>query len=115
VDAYVRKEDSTDVLLARLAAVLRNSAETRTGETSTLLGPKKILVVDDSQVYLHELSAALSLEGFVVAMARSGEEALEVLAVQSVDCILLDMVMPGWDGCETCRRIKWPRLFSTFP
>ena len=38
--------------------------------------------------------------------ARSGEEALELLAAQPVDCILLDLMMPGMGGRETCRRIK---------
>ena len=38
--------------------------------------------------------------------ARSGEEAIELLSVQSVDCILLDLVMPGLSGQDTCRRIK---------
>lgn len=45
-------------------------------------------------------------EGFGVALARSGEEALELLAVQPVDCILLDLMMPGIGGTETCRRVK---------
>ena len=41
-----------------------------------------------------------------MVLARSGEEALELLAVQPVDCILLDLLMPGIGGQETCRRIK---------
>src|SRR6185369_9160190 len=45
-------------------------------------------------------------EGYDVVLARSGEEALDLLAVQSVDCVLLDLLMPGLGGEETCRRIK---------
>ncbi len=45
-------------------------------------------------------------EGYDVVLAHSGEEALELLAVQPVDCILLDLMMPGIGGNETCRRIK---------
>jgi PAS domain S-box-containing protein len=41
-----------------------------------------------------------------VVLARCGEEALEVLATQPVDCILLDLMMPGLSGQDTCRRIK---------
>jgi light-regulated signal transduction histidine kinase (bacteriophytochrome) len=41
-----------------------------------------------------------------VVLARSGEEALALLAVQGVDCILLDLMMPGMGGRETCRQIK---------
>ena len=39
-------------------------------------------------------------------LARSGEEALDLLAVQQVDCVLLDVMMPGIGGRETCRRVK---------
>ncbi len=45
-------------------------------------------------------------EGYDVIPARSGEEAIELLGVQTVDCILLDLLMPGLSGQETCRRIK---------
>jgi len=106
-DAYVRKEERIEVILARLAAVLR-SAKTPAalGQTSGLLGPKRILAVDDSPTYLHQLSDELREEGYEVIQARSGEEALELLAVQAVDCILLDLLMPGMSGQETCRQIK---------
>lgn len=106
-DAFVRKEEEPDVILARLAAVLRRGAvATLADETASLLGPKKILAVDDSMTYLHELGTALRVEGYDVILAHSGEEALELLAIQSVDCILLDLLMPGLGGQETCRRIK---------
>jgi len=103
-DAFVRKEDQSDVILARLAATLRNAS--KPSDAISLLGPRKILAVDDSPTYLHQVAATLHGEGYDVALARSGEEALELLAVQPVDCILLDMVMPGLGGKETCRRIK---------
>jgi light-regulated signal transduction histidine kinase (bacteriophytochrome)/CheY-like chemotaxis protein len=50
-----------------------------------------------------------------VIPARSGEEALELLSVQSVDCILLDLVMPGLSGHETCRRIKGSAAWRDIP
>jgi two-component system, NtrC family, sensor kinase len=75
-------------------------------DTASLFGPKRILAVDDSVTYLQELAALLRGEGYDVVMARSGEEAIELLSVQAVDCILLDMLMPGLGGKETCRRIK---------
>ena len=106
-DAYLRKEEDTQLILARVTAVLRSSgARSAIGSTSSLLGPKRILTVDDSLTYLHEVAAQLRDEGYDVIPARSGEEALELLTVQSVDCILLDLVMPGLSGQETCRRIK---------
>lgn len=106
-DSFVRKEDSLDVILARLAAVLRRAGtRTRGDQTPSLLATKKILAVDDSVTYLEEVGEALREEGYDVICARSGEEAIELLAVQSVDCILLDLLMPGLSGQETCHRIK---------
>lgn len=104
-DAFVRKEEDMDIVLARVAAVLRVSVNANR-ETASLLGPKKVLAVDDSMTYLQELTTILRGEGYDVIPARSGAEALEMLAVQPVDCILLDRLMPGMDGTETCRRIK---------
>jgi len=115
-DAYVRKEEDTQIILARVTAVLRSAGSppaVRT--TSSLFGPKKILTVDDSLTYLHEVAAQLRQEGYDVIPARSGEEALELLSVQSVDCILLDLVMPGLSGQETCRRIKGSPAWRDIP
>jgi signal transduction histidine kinase len=103
----VRKEDDIDVILAKLAAVLRRaSVATAPEQSASSLGPKRILAVDDSLTYLEALGGALRADGYDVVLARSGEAALELLAVQSVDCILLDLMMPGLSGQDTCRRIK---------
>lgn len=106
-DAFVRKEEDVSVILARLNAMLR-SAGTQSVDPSTpsLLGPKKILAADDSETYLQELAGALCADGYELVLARSGEEALDLLAVQQVDCLLLDLIMPGIGGLETCRRMK---------
>jgi two-component system, NtrC family, sensor kinase len=104
-DAFVRKEEDMDVILARFAAMLR-TARTELEVPSSLASPKRILAVDDSMTYLQELASALRDEGYDVVLAHSGEEALDMLAVQHVDCILLDLMMPGVGGQETCRRIK---------
>jgi two-component system NtrC family sensor kinase len=115
-DAYVRKDEDTQIILARVTAVLRSSrAPSAVGTTSSLLGPKKILTVDDSLTYLHEVATQLREEGYDVVSARSGEEALELLSVQSVDCILLDLLMPGMSGQETCRRIKGSAAWRDIP
>jgi DNA-binding response OmpR family regulator len=105
-DAFVRKEEDAEVILARLGAALRSTAAPAHEATASLSAPKRILAVDDSPTYLAELADTLRGEGYDVAAARSGEEALELLAVQSVDCILLDLLMPGLSGHETCRLIK---------
>jgi DNA-binding response OmpR family regulator len=105
-DAFVRKESSFDIMLARLAAVLRSASVVERGTVASALGAKKILAVDDSHTYLQELAEMLRGEGYDVVLARSGEEALEMLAVQPVDCILMDLMMPGMGGTEACRQIK---------
>ena len=106
-DGFVRKEHSLDVILARLAAVLRRAGgRTQADETRSLSATKKILAVDDSPTYLEALAEALRDDGYDVISARSGQEAIELLAVERVDCILLDVVMPGLNGQDTCIRIK---------
>lgn len=115
-DAFVRKEEDLDVILARITAVLRKiSSAGAEAQTASLHGPKKILAVDDSITYLQELGETLSGEGYDVILARSGEEALDMLAVQAVDCILLDRLMPGLGGMETCRRIKASPAWRDIP
>ncbi len=112
-DAFVRKED-LELILARVSAVLRGAANERT-QAPSLPDPKRLLAVDDSPTYLNELSGVLREEGYEVVAARSGEEALEWLAAQPVDCILLDLFMPGLNGIETCRRIKSSAIFRDIP
>ena len=115
-DAFVRKEEDTQIILARVTALLRSAGSpSAVRTTSSLFGPKKILTVDDSLTYLHEIAEQLRQEGYDVIPARSGEEALELLSVQSVDCILLDLVMPGLSGQETCRRIKGSAAWRDIP
>ena len=65
-----------------------------------------VLVVDDLPQNVRLLEAVLSPKGFRVATASSGEEALDVLSKQHPDLVLLDILMPGMDGYEVCRRIR---------
>lgn len=115
-DAFVRKEEDLDVILARINAVLRHVGSNGPVEhPPSLLSSKKILAVDDSLTYLHELGDLLRSDGYDVILAHSGEEALEMISVQSVDCILLDRLMPGLGGTETCRRIKASPVLRDIP
>jgi adenylate cyclase len=65
-----------------------------------------VLAVDDQPPNLRLLDAVLSPRGYRVIMASSGEEALELLPSSGADLVLLDIVMPGIDGYEVCRRIR---------
>ena len=65
-----------------------------------------ILVVDDHPTNLSVLVELLREDGFKVLVATSGEVALQQLQLNTPDMILLDVMMPGIDGFETCRRLK---------
>ena len=65
-----------------------------------------VLAVDDQPANLRLLDAVLSPNGYRVITASSGEQALELMHSSGVDLVLLDIVMPGIDGYEVCRRIR---------
>lgn len=115
-DAFVRKEIGIEMMMARLLAMLR-SAQSRAVafDAVSVLGPKRILAVDDSETFLQELASALQGERYDVVLARSGEAALELLAVQTVDCILLDLDMPGIGGQRACQTIKAAPVLREIP
>ena len=66
---------------------------------------KSILVVDDTETNIDILVDILDTD-YEVSVALDGESALEYLEEELPDCILLDVMMPGIDGFETCKRIK---------
>lgn len=66
----------------------------------------KILVAEDDPVTREALTACLEGEGFVVISASNGLAALECLERESPDLVCLDIMMPGMDGYEVCRRIR---------
>ncbi|MHA6297601.1 response regulator [Devosia sp. CAU 1758] len=65
-----------------------------------------VLLVDDSPESLGFLTTALEQAGVTVLVARSGEAALKIVERVTPDVVLMDAVMPGLDGFETCRRMK---------
>ncbi|MFZ5445061.1 MAG: sensor histidine kinase [Myxococcota bacterium] len=68
-------------------------------------GPR-VLVVDDDDAITTLVSQHLRHDGYRCVVANSGAEALEVLASQAVDLVILDVRMPGIDGLEVCRRLR---------
>ena len=65
-----------------------------------------VLVVDDDPANIRLLDAILTSRGYDVRAASSGEIAIEAIAEGDIDLVLLDIVMPGLDGYEVCRRIR---------
>ncbi len=66
----------------------------------------RILVVEDEETLAEAISFLLSKEGFDVAVAASGPEAVEVFDKSGADLILLDLMLPGLSGTEVCRQIR---------
>ena len=66
----------------------------------------KILIVDDEPDILEFMQYNLDKEGFEVFLAASGKEAIEVAKKEVPDLIILDVMMPGMDGIETCRELR---------
>jgi DNA-binding response OmpR family regulator len=67
---------------------------------------KRILIVDDEPRYLRLLEANLRTEGYEVATAQDGVQAVDIFSSQPIDLILLDIMMPRMDGFSTCQRIR---------
>lgn len=67
---------------------------------------RPILVVDDSMAVRNHLRTLLEAGGFAVSEADSVTSALRILSNERMDCVLMDVLMPGLDGYEGCRQIK---------
>jgi DNA-binding response OmpR family regulator/DNA-binding CsgD family transcriptional regulator len=74
-----------------------------------------ILVVDDTPETLGFLTDTLDHAGFTVLIATDGESALRLVGQITPDLVLMDAVMPGLDGFETCKRMKRDKLFAHLP
>lgn len=65
-----------------------------------------ILIVDDNKENIKVLGLALKEKEYNLTVAFSGPDALEILDATNIDLVLLDVMMPGMDGFEVCRRMK---------
>src|SRR6185436_12438373 len=88
----------------------RNPRLTNAQTTSGL-----VLIVDDEPLNVDLLEQELGAENYRTVAARSGEEALERAAEAHPDLILLDVMMGGIDGYETCRRLKAQAATRSIP
>ena len=75
----------------------------------------RILLVDDDPDFLAATRAVLESQPYEVSTASSGQEGLEKARSLAPDLILLDIIMPGLDGFEVCRRLKQDSRLSRIP
>ena len=71
-----------------------------------LARPARLLVIDDDENVTNMLRRALSFEGYAVTTARDGEQGLKKMLEFAPDLVVLDLMMPGIDGVEVCRRLR---------
>ena len=72
-------------------------------------GQRKVLVVDDEPTIAESVAARLRAEGFEVEIAADGPSAVAAAAARRPDLVVLDVMLPGFDGLEVCRRIQADR------
>ena len=76
-----------------------------------MTGAPRVLVVDDEPQIRRALRLVLRANGYDVSEAATGEAALDAAVTQPWDLMILDLVLPGLDGVEVCRRLReWSRL-----
>lgn len=73
---------------------------------SVRMAAKRILICDDDPVILRLLEVNLEMEGYDVLSAHHGEEAYEIAGRELPDLIILDIMMPRWDGYQTAEKLK---------
>lgn len=74
-----------------------------------------ILVVDDDEPVLRSVKRVLENAGFTVNTAANGQEALKMIERERPDLVVLDIIMPGLDGLEVCRRIRADPFVAKLP
>ena len=89
-----------------LPVVLGDSAHAEQTAPTSEHTPATILLIDDESINLDLLQAALAPSGYRLMAFEDGATALEVLMYDPPDLILVDLLMPGIDGFEVCRRVK---------
>ncbi|KUL37599.1 response regulator [Actinoplanes awajinensis] len=115
-DAFVRKQQDLAVVLAKLAAVLRQAAEQLPIEAiGSLHGPGKVLTVSPDRDDLDDWAEALRAEGYDVIACTGVEDALDLLAEQTADCIVLGVDSDLDRAKDACQRIREVPVIGDLP
>jgi len=117
-DDFIVKSSDPEILLLKLRTLLQ---KTRSEDGLILAGGRdnfrsaRILAIDDSRTFLERLRPELEGEGYELETAVSPEDGLERALSEPFDGIIIDLMMPGIDGIEVCRRINAMRPQSQSP
>ncbi len=115
-DAYVRKSRDAALVLARLEALFRTESPRSSLEPGAgTIGPKKILLVDDNGRRAEQAADALRGDECDVAIARSADEALELLVLQAMDVVVVDLRTTGLVLGSFCARLREVQLLRELP
>lgn len=93
----------------------RGPADRKALDNNMLRDQKRILVVDDAEDLVELLSYNLQRAGFLVRSASNGRAALEMIAKERPDLVVLDLMMPGMTGGEVLRRLRTEESTATLP
>jgi two-component system, NtrC family, sensor kinase len=105
-DDYVPKSEDIDFVLLRVQALLRKAHVQHVALAGdSALVPAKLLVVDDSPTFQALISEELQQAGYRTTIAATGAAALQCLALELFDGVLLDLALPDMSGLDVCRRI----------
>ncbi len=110
-DAYIAKPLRYQELYAAIDALLVKESRKRHDQSRAAT----ILIVDDEIQNRRLLETLLQPEGYLTLSAASGEEALASIAQRAPDLILLDVMMPGMDGCQVASTLKANPATSNIP
>jgi two-component system phosphate regulon response regulator PhoB len=79
------------------------------------MGAERILIVEDDPEIQEMLKFAFAREGWKLIQVKTGEEGLKALQAQEVNCIILDIMLPGMDGLKTLKKIKENKKIQAMP
>jgi DNA-binding response OmpR family regulator len=79
------------------------------------MNPRKILVVDDEVDLVKTIRLSLETEGFMVMASYDGEDALNQARKENPDLIILDIMLPKFDGYKVCRLLKFDKKHKHIP
>ena len=103
------------IALMRNAALVKDVTQPKVVKQSNLESKATILVVDDSVTVRKVTSRFLERQGFTVALAKDGIDALEILQEMTPDLMLLDIEMPRMDGFEVATQVRYNRRLQHLP